>query len=78
MLKKGAAPPHGLEPQLRQVWADLMAEHGPSDPNDRRVVEISTVLPVFGPAFSSHTGIVSFLEPPMDHERAKKSHHSCG
>jgi len=61
-----------IEPQLRQVWADLMAEHGPSDPNDWYVIEILKVLKVFGQAFVSHAGIVSFLEPPTDYERAEK------
>jgi hypothetical protein len=61
-----------IEPQLRQVWADLLVEHGPSDPNDWYVIEISKVLQVFGHAFVSHTGIVSFLEPPTDQERAEK------
>ena len=49
-----------------------MAENGPSNPNDWYVTEISKVLHVFGHACVSHTGIVSFLEPPTDHERAEK------
>jgi hypothetical protein len=36
------------------------------------MIEILKVLQVFGRAFVSHTGIVSFLEPPTDHERAEK------
>ena|SRR5439155_23409511 len=34
-----------IEPQLRQAWTDLLAEHGPSDPNDWYVIEISKVAP---------------------------------
>jgi len=30
------------------------------------------VLQVFGHAFVSHAGIVSFLEPPTDRERVEK------
>lgn len=61
-----------IEPQLRQVWSDLLAEHGPSNPTDWYVIQISKVLQVFGHALASHDGIVSFLEPPTDHERAEK------
>lgn len=61
-----------IEPQLSQVWADLLAEHGASDSNDWYGIEISKVLQVFEHAVVSHSGIVSFLEPPTDHARAEK------
>jgi hypothetical protein len=47
-------------------------EHGPFDPNDWYAIQISKVLPVFGHAFLSHAGIVSFLDAPTDHERARR------
>jgi hypothetical protein len=50
----------------------LLATQSPSDPNDWYVVEISKVLQVFGHASASHNGVVSFLEPPVDHERAER------
>lgn len=61
-----------FEPQLRRVWNDLLAKHGPADPEDWYVIEISKVLHLFRHASLSHNGVVSFLEPPMDHERAAK------
>jgi hypothetical protein len=61
-----------IEPQLRRVWNDLLMKHGPADPKDWYVIEISKVLHLFRHAFLSHSGVVSFLDQPMDHERAAK------
>jgi hypothetical protein len=61
-----------IEPQLRRVWSDVLAAHGPADPEDWYVIEIAKVLRLFGHASGSRNGVVSFLEKPMDLERAAR------
>jgi hypothetical protein len=61
-----------IELQLRRVWNDVLTKHSLLDSNDWYVVEISKALQVFGHAPASHNGVVSFLEKPMDRERADK------
>jgi hypothetical protein len=61
-----------MESQLRRGWNSLLEKHGPLDSNDWFRIEISKVLEVFGHASASRNGVVSFLEPPMDHERAAR------
>ena len=50
----------------------MLTTHGPLDSHDWYVVEISKVLQVFGHTPASHNGVVSFLEKPMNRERADK------
>lgn len=61
-----------IENQLHQVWNDVLAKHGPLHPNDWYAAEISKVLRTFKHASEFHNGVVSFLEPPLDSQRAQR------
>jgi hypothetical protein len=58
--------------KLRSLWNERQERLGPSNPSDWDVVEVGKVLKVFEHAATSRNGVVSFLEPPMDEDRAKR------
>ena len=68
-----AASAFETEQSLRESWRQTLEAEGRSpDPNDWYRVEISNVLTVFGQAAAVHNGVVSFLCPPFDKDRASK------
>ena len=68
-----SGPAFEIEHNLRETWRKTLEEEGRSpDPNDWYQVEISQVLTVFAHAAAVHNGVVSFLCPPFDKERASR------
>jgi hypothetical protein len=61
-----------IETKLRNAWNEQLEKAGAIDPSDWYVVEITKVVKVFEHAAVSHNGVVSFLEKPMDEERARR------
>jgi len=61
-----------IERQLLEAWKDLSAKHGPVDPKDWYVIEISKVLELFQQASAMHHAVVAFLERPLDSARAAR------